>query len=95
MIFISTFRSDQLHQEWEEKQDDWRCDAQHREAERQKSTRRRNTAMEFQDHHLKQVKYIMSRVETVTILIFRSMLVLLDQEKSTNWTLHVIKQSIS
>lgn len=54
---LSPFRSDQLHQEWEEKQDDWRCDAQHREAERQKSTRRRNTAMEFQDHHLKQVNY--------------------------------------
>ena len=51
--------------------------------------------MEFQDHHLKQVELIKSRVETVTILIFRSMLVLLDQEKSTNWTLHVIKQSIS
>ena len=52
---IKLFRLDQLHQEWEEKQDDWRCDAQHREAERQKSTRRRNTAIEFQDHHLKQV----------------------------------------
>ena len=53
--FMKLFRLDQLHQEWEEKQDDWRCDAQHREAERQKSTRRRNTAIEFQDHHLKQV----------------------------------------
>ena len=52
---MKLFRLDQLHQEWEEKQDDWRCDAQHREAERQKSTRRRNTAIEFQDHHLKQV----------------------------------------
>ena len=55
---MKLFRLDQLHQEWEEKQDDWRCDAQHREAERQKSTRRRNTAIEFQDHHLKQVQNI-------------------------------------
>jgi len=54
-------RLELLRQEWEEKQDDWRCDVQHREAERKKTNRRRNTNVEFQDHHLQQINRRVAR----------------------------------
>merc|ERR1712168_922347 len=93
-------RSDQLHQEWEEKQDDWRCDAQHREAERQKSTRRRNTAMEFQDHHLKQINARVARSREEHELDIAcdqtiNKLNLLEEEQFQSYAKEVIAEAIS
>merc|ERR1712147_251098 len=93
-------RSDQLHQEWEEKQDDWRCDAQHREAERQKSTRRRNTAMEFQDHHLKQINARVARSREEHELDIAcdqtiNKLDLLEEEQFQSYAKEVIAEAVS